>query len=148
MSINLKTLGSTIKKYRAAKNYSTQELASRLGVSVGFINHLENGKNDAFKLELFISLIKELDIPLSEIVSDKTTTFDDLNINSVSEKLEISLTHDGVSNFNVFKSELEEIITCYIKAVSEYNYNATVIESISKHVIDEINYIKDFKSII
>lgn len=148
MSINLKSLGSTIKKYRAAKNYSTQDLASRLGVSVGFINHLENGKNDTFKLDLFIKLIKELDIPLSEVISEKTVTFNALNINPVSEKLVISLTHDEITNFNILKNELQEIITCYIKAVCEYNYNPAVIESISKHVIDEINYIKNLKSII
>lgn len=64
---DIKRLGVIVRKYRKLRGMSTQELASKVNVSVGLINNIENSKNDVFKLKLLNTLMSNLSIPIGEI---------------------------------------------------------------------------------
>jgi ribosome-binding protein aMBF1 (putative translation factor) len=46
MSLNLASLGTVIKNHRKYKDLTTQQLTDKLNVSAGFINNMENARND------------------------------------------------------------------------------------------------------
>lgn len=71
----IKRLGIIVRKYRKLKKISTQELANKMGVSVGLINNIENSKNDVFKLRLLNMVISNLGIPVEEIFEYKDNDF-------------------------------------------------------------------------
>ncbi|MCY6483253.1 helix-turn-helix transcriptional regulator [Clostridium aestuarii] len=140
-------LGFTIKKYRKAKNYSTQELAKHLNVSVGFVNHLEHGKNNVFKLNLLMQLINVLDIPLAEIILDKSIQINGLHINPKEKKLEIYLNNKGFNNIDILTKELNLVINSFLETISEYEYTPEAIKAISTHTVEEMKYIKQLKNL-
>lgn len=142
MPTSNKKLGSTIKKYRTAKNYSTQQLANHLNVSVGFINNLEHGKNNVFKLDLLMHLIKELNIPIQELLPDKSLEINKIHITSNKEKLEITLNNKGFDNLDVLKKQLHLIINLFLQTIAECNYNSDAIQIISSHLLNQISYSK------
>lgn len=140
MSLDLKTLGQTIKKYRLNKSYSTQQLSDILNVSAGFINHLENGKNDAFKLDLLLRLIKELDIPLNEISPFNSSFIEPDFIPNIE-------TLKNNSEYNLISNTLSLIINSYLKCIKEFNYKPELIQAVSSHLVSELNYTKNIKDL-
>jgi len=119
-------IGNLIKEKRRLKGYSTQEIAEKLGVSTGFINNLENGKNDSFNLRLLGNLCSFLDISPTNFIYN--------NINFV-DKLKI-LEH--------IDSELVEgltlIIEKYVKVAYSLNLNQEKINLINKKMLAELDY--------
>ncbi|WDC83744.1 helix-turn-helix transcriptional regulator [Caloramator sp. mosi_1] len=64
-----KEFGNMVRKYRKEKGYSTQKLAELLGISVGLLNNIENGKSDVFKLEVLSQIFYQLNIPILEFLN-------------------------------------------------------------------------------
>ncbi|WP_078549291.1 helix-turn-helix domain-containing protein [Litchfieldia alkalitelluris] len=54
--------GTMVRTYRAQKGYTLSEFAAKLGVSVGYLSNLENGKNVTIKLSILEKLQDELHI--------------------------------------------------------------------------------------
>lgn len=138
-------LGSTIRKYRNAKKYSTQELAKLLGVSVGRINHLENDKNDIFKIPLLMQLVKTLDIPFEEIFSQKIIKVD--SIEHDSKKIKVMFEYEGIENAQELVREIKELIKGYLECASLYKFDTEAMSIISSHLLHEMELSKKIKNL-
>jgi transcriptional regulator with XRE-family HTH domain len=135
-------LGNIIKTYRKSKSISTQELAKTLNVSVGCISHIENAKNNVFKLDLLFNLIKELDIPISEILLDNSLILDALTLNQTKDKIEISLKAADVKHSDLLAENIKLIINAYLEIASECSYDSKTINIVSSHILNELKYSK------
>lgn len=140
-------LGTIIKTYRKSKNISTQELAKILNVSVGCLSHIENAKNNVFKLDLLLSIIKELDIPINEILLNNSLVIDDLTLSPTTDKLELSLKHTDVRHLDMLTENIKLIINTYLELASECSYDSKTIDIVSNHILDELKYSKNLISI-
>lgn len=66
---------SKITAKRLEKNYSQQYMASQLGISQGYYNKLENGRNEMSAKTMF-SIFEILNIDTNELFcSDKSSEF-------------------------------------------------------------------------
>jgi transcriptional regulator with XRE-family HTH domain len=65
---NIKKLGQEIKKLRFAQKWSTHKLAELSGMSIGFINQLENGKASLPKASNLTKLAKIFNINPDELL--------------------------------------------------------------------------------
>lgn len=138
MYLEVLKLGQTVKKYRKTKKLSTQELANKLGVSVGFINHMENGINDTFKLKLLKELIKTLDIPFDEIVGVSSP----IVTTSQSKEIVISIPTKVLEINSTSTKNLLETINTYIEVISLADSNEELINIINSHINSYLNTIK------
>jgi len=120
-------IGNLIKEKRRLKGYSTQELAEKLGVSAGFINNLENGKNDSFNLHLLGNLCSLLDVsPISFIFN---------NLNSV-DKLKL-LEHVDAE----LVDGLTLIIEKYVQVAYNFSFNQEKVSLLNKKMLAELSNI-------
>lgn len=136
-----KQFGKIVRKYRKQKNYSTQKLAEILNVSTGLINNIENGKNDVFKLDLFVSLIKELEIPSEDLGSlfNSKLKFSFTQSNPQEIILQIKTTSN--SSQNLIRESISKIINLYFKVLEEYNYDKRLIELLSNSISQQLETI-------
>ncbi|MHC1685824.1 MAG: helix-turn-helix domain-containing protein [Clostridiaceae bacterium] len=141
MCLEVVKLGQTVKKYRKTKKLSTQELASRLGVSTGFINHMENGINDTFKLKLLKNLIETLDIPFEEIINVSSPII----TTSQNKDLVISIPKEVLEATTILNNDLLNTINEYIEVISLANKNKDLINIINIHIN---SYLKTIKKLI
>lgn len=65
--IDLKHLGSETKRLRLAQKWSTRKLAELSGMSLGFINQLENGKLSDIKISNMVKLAEVFNTDLLEL---------------------------------------------------------------------------------
>ncbi|WP_197046588.1 helix-turn-helix domain-containing protein [Oceanobacillus salinisoli] len=63
-------IGNQLKLLRKAKNYTTQELASKVNVSQSYISRFENGKAIP-DIEMLDKILTALDTDLSTFFSDE-----------------------------------------------------------------------------
>ncbi len=140
MTINLSSLGTIIKKYRNSKDYSTQDLADKLNVSAGLINNIENARNDVFKLELLMNVVKELDIPTREIL---TSILIPHHNNTDAEK--DTVTADELKT--ITDKYLDLIFSRFTITLSQYEDKAKAAELIANHLLEELNSIKEIKNL-
>ncbi|CDF58285.1 helix-turn-helix domain-containing protein [Thermobrachium celere] len=127
--------GKMVRKYRKEKGYSTQKLAELLGVSVGLVNNIENGKSDVFKLEVLSCLLKLNEIPEEEFISiiyNKTFSYQFKDNN---QKIEIYLPSNiSSAENNEFKDYLSAILNSLLNVFEEYKQNKNLIESITDSI--------------
>jgi transcriptional regulator with XRE-family HTH domain len=143
-----KELGEKIRRYRKAKHYSTAEFAERLGVSAGFINNLENGRNDVFKLELLSSILKILDLPFEELfqfepVSMRYITIDQDGHNLALQKID----GEPEEKISLINQHLNYIVRSYLTTISEYGCSQAAIEEISKCTATHFETMRNLKKI-
>lgn len=143
-----KVLGQLIQKQRKSKNYTIPEIAEKLGVSVGFISNLENGKNDVFKLDLLSKITRELDLSLTEIAPELSIQIDQIDMNTSKDKIEIQLTNQGIKNIELINQQVTAIVDTYLKAISEFEYHPEAIKAISNHLINELEYSNKIKNLL
>ncbi len=125
--------GKIIKLNRKAKGYSTQELAKLLDVSPGFINNIENAKNDSFNIELLYKISSVLSIPITDILSYNTDIlFNKLNNNLLSVSLNVKLT----SLFNTLT-----------QVSNNENFSIEKMDMLLNKLIDDINFYSKFSSL-
>lgn len=132
-------LGKVLKKYRKQKNFSIADLSEKLGVSTGFISNLETGKSDSFHLDLLIKIIKELDIPLNEIVVLKD--FITNNVKTSQDHITIDISAIGKSDRETISNNIEKLISTYLVVINTSN-NPELIEKITESVISQLNLIE------
>ncbi len=139
MKLNLSPLGLLIKKYRNSKGYSTQQLASKLDVSAGLINNIENARNDVFRLELLTHFMQELDIPTNEVLVSI------LIGNTINTKEKSSTSYDDLKNIT---TEYINIISSKFTAtISQYEEKALAVKLIGNHLLEELESIKQIKNV-
>ena len=126
--------GKIIKLNRKAKGYSTQELAKLLDVSPGFINNIENAKNDSFNIELLYKISSVLSIPITDILSYNTDIlFNKLNNNNL---LSVSLNVKLASLFNTLT-----------QVSNNENFSIEKMDMLLNKLIDDINFYNKFSSL-
>ncbi|MCO6002701.1 helix-turn-helix transcriptional regulator [Clostridium perfringens] len=83
MNVGIIELGEIIKNKRLELNYTTEMLAKELNKSTGFINNLENGKTDAFNINLLSKLCNTLNLSIPSLIPQYTDEFDENLRNSL-----------------------------------------------------------------
>ena len=146
MSNVYKELGAKVRRYRKAKHYSTAELADRLGVSAGFINNLENGRNDVFKLELLINILKELDLPLEEFFQLKPVHIRQISVDENNATFSIKkLDGESQEKIDFINHHLNYIVRSFLTTISEYSCSQVAIEEISRSTVSHLETIRNLK---
>lgn len=72
MAISALILGDRLKNARIKKNYSQEEVAEKIGMSVFHLGRIENGKKNIYlhKLSLWCDV---LDVPIEEMLTGAVT---------------------------------------------------------------------------
>jgi len=119
-------LGETIRNYRKQKGYTISQLTDKLDISTGLLSNIENGKTDFFQLNLLNNIIRELDIPLSELhLFTKSFPIEDLDINNM-------------KNFNQIRPKLEIIINAFIKNFSSLSHDEDKMILVTNLLVSQI----------
>lgn len=63
-------LGENIKRFREARNLTLQELADKVGISVSYLNRLENSERKSPSLSLLVKLREIFDITVDSLLFD------------------------------------------------------------------------------
>jgi transcriptional regulator with XRE-family HTH domain len=144
----IKSLGIKVRKHRQVKNYSTDCLAKRLSVSSGFINNLENGRNDIFQLELLHKLSGELDISIGELLEDGSidVTKVDMKQSCISASVNIK-DATLVEDTYMLSDHIKLIISSFIDIISEFQYSEKCIKTVSEYIISQLEYAKKFNKL-
>lgn len=122
-------LGQTIRKYRKQKNYTIAQLANKLNISIGLLSNIETGKTDSFQLTLLNNIVRELEIPISELkLFYKPYPIKELSI-------------DNSMDFKKINLSLEKLIETFILASSELSFDENKINLISNMLIKELQTI-------
>lgn len=139
--------GKMIRKYRKEKGYSTQKLAELLGVSVGLVNNIENGKSDVFKLEVLSSLLKLIDIPEEKLMSFLYSKNISYEIKNNNQEIEIYLPiNTSLIENDKFKDSLSATLNLLLKVFEEYRHNKNLIESITDSIRFQLELYLKFKN--
>lgn len=77
-------LGNALRAARLKKNYSQEQLAERLDITVTHLQHIESGFRKP-SIELFFSMIRELDFSTDNFLMQRS------NSNSASDKASLLL---------------------------------------------------------
>lgn len=147
MLILKSNLANQIKKKRKYLNISTQELASRIKLSTGCINNLENGRHDVFKIDLLNKIIGELNIRIEDIVADVERA----KINNVKTSEKNKCEFDIFVEDEFDKKEIKEgimyIVSAYIDLIKECKEVNNALPVINSLIATQLNNIKEFKKI-
>lgn len=132
--------GKMVRKYKKEKEYSTQKLAELLGVSVGLVNNIENGKSDVFKLTLLINLIYTLNIPQKNIIkflynNNNKDMYNFLNDND----FELTSNKITYKEKEYFISNIKGIVYSLIKILNTVNYNYDISKNLFKNLDVELD---------
>ncbi|SHE65929.1 helix-turn-helix domain-containing protein [Caloramator proteoclasticus] len=132
--------GKMVRKYRKDKGYSTQKLAELLGVSVGLVNNIENGKSDVFKLTLFINLISTLNIPQKNIIKFLYSS-NHINFNNLLSESDFEFTMDNITlgEKEYFVSKIKNIVNSLIKILNKINYDYDLSKNLFKNLDVELD---------
>ena len=134
------SIGNLIKEKRIQKGLTTQQLASDLNVSTGFINNLENAKTDAFNTNLVATLCKTLGmsplnfLPEPNIDIDFDNIYQSDNLNQFPE-----------ANKKLIINNVTAIATAYIESIRLHSYDVGFINKFTNKILSEIDYIDNFK---
>lgn len=60
-------IGQRIRKYRKCNNFSQEELAERVGISVTHMSHIETG-NTKLSLSVLVEISNVLDVGIDELI--------------------------------------------------------------------------------
>lgn len=133
-------LGNLIKEKRLQKGLNTQQLADILGVSIGFLNNLENAKTDTFNVDLILKLYNTLDISLFNFLPISNSNLHPGNLLSSTQ-----LNETPNNMVDVLSQNIDAIVNTYINGIKNHNYEPLFIDKITAKLIQELNYIDDFK---
>lgn len=134
-------IGIKIKKFRKNKNLTTAEFASRLHVSAGLINNIENARNDVFNLQLMNKITDELDISLNDLLDIKSYSIEEVNLDL--NKVRINHYNSNVK-VDIIQNCSKEILKEFFNTISQLSCSVECIESITNHLISELEFIKKY----
>ncbi len=70
----IRTVGARILYYRRLKGYTQEDLAKKVGISKSYLSKIEHGHYPGcVSLPILYKLAEELDINMSELVSEERT---------------------------------------------------------------------------
>lgn len=122
-------LGEAIRKYRKQKSYTMAQLADKLGISIGLLSNIETGKTDSLQLNLLNNIVRELDIPISELeLFSEPYPIEGLNISNIKA-------------YNKIKPSIEKLINAFIATSSELSFDEIKIASITDMLVKELQTI-------
>lgn len=136
----MEPLGNSIKTARKMKKLTTTELAKLVGVSQGYISHLENNRKNKPSLDILKDLSTALDISLVELMTD-TGYLDETNLSDIigsSARLEGMLNNEyivnlkkaietGLNRKNLSLKELSQITLISIDKLDQVENNGKTI---------------------
>lgn len=144
MSKIYKELGKKIRKYRKSKNLTSAEFASILNISAGHLSNIENGTYDIFRLELLFKIAKELNVTLEELLQFECVDLDNVMLDDELQKIITYKSTDIESpDAKVIKKWLNSLAITYLATISKFKSDKNKIESITNHLIDELNLIEN-----
>jgi transcriptional regulator with XRE-family HTH domain len=132
-------LAYTVKNCRKNKGLSTQELATRLHVSSGLINNIENARNDVFKLELLTEMSKELNLALSDILHNEFISITDY---PTENKLEITFINENIQDIEPIRSYIQKTVTSLLVFILSFNNPEDAAREVCNYIIGEIDGFK------
>lgn len=136
-------VGWIIKKHRKERNYSTSDLAARLGVSHGWVNNLENAKTDIFKLELLKKLTQELKIPIEELLRIDAVDEKRIAVTNRGElEIIIKMLEEQNQSVDILVDKLKKINKEYINFIMKHRCNKRAIEIVSEHILQQLKLIE------
>ncbi|MTI71427.1 MAG: helix-turn-helix transcriptional regulator [Firmicutes bacterium] len=142
-----KELGENIRKFRKRKNLSTPDFAKKVGVSTGLVNNIEHGRSDVFKLELLFSITKELNVSIVQLLDIDSINIKDLALlEEINKSLKKNLDENN-NNLRNLNDNLNKIIKAFILIASKYNCNENALNSITNHLVQELNFIQKIDNI-
>ena len=133
-------LGNLIKEKRLQKGLNTQQLASILDVSIGFLSNLENAKTDTFNVDLITKLYTTLDISLFDFLPISNSSLHSSNLLS-----SVHLNETPNNMVDILSQNIDVIINTYINSIKNHNYEPLFIDKLTTKLIQELNYIDNFK---
>lgn len=143
MSYAYKEIGSRVRRYRKAISYTTSDLASKLDVSVGLINNLENGRNDVFRLELLSEMSKELGVPVAELLDFNTAATCEANINGNEVFIRVQLYNDKhIVHKDLLNEQISILVTSYISTILYLDLPQSSIIKLTDNIKNILEFIK------
>lgn len=143
MSTIQERLGLLVRKQRKSKGLSTQDLAKKLGVSSGLINNIENSKNDVFELELFMNLIKELNISIDNVFVEAFKV-NKLNMHNT---LEIIVPDEIYKDINMINKYLSSLVITLLESSMKFDDTEEYLKVACFHMVEEVKTFNEIKSI-
>jgi transcriptional regulator with XRE-family HTH domain len=140
-------LSYTVRKHRKEKELSTHQLAANLHVSSGLINNIENAKNDVFKLDLLVSLLKELNIPAQDILSNELVTISNLCSHDKQDKVDLVLSNNKLKNLEHIREYIPIIANSLLEIISRFEDTSTSTKLVCNYVIKNLDDLKKILSI-
>lgn len=71
MKIDYYKIGQRIKKYRKAYNFSQEQLAEKIGISVTHMSHIETG-NTKLSLPVLVDIANALEVKTTDLLEEST----------------------------------------------------------------------------
>lgn len=73
MTLLREAIGNSLRRARIAQSRTLREVSTSARVSLGYLSEVERGRKEASS-ELLAAICHALDVPLSEVLSDVSTT--------------------------------------------------------------------------
>lgn len=143
MSHAYREFGDKVRKYRKAKSYSTSDLASKLGISVGLLNNLENAKSDVFRLKLLSQLSAELGVPILELLDYPNISPCTAQISEGEIIIKIPLHFHKLNEYKVlFQEQVSALLSSYIATIVNTDLSTESIIKLTDSIRSMLDLIK------
>lgn len=110
--MNYYEIGQRIRKFRKAYNFSQEQLAEKVGISVTHMSHIETG-NTKLSLQVFVDIANALSVQTDELL------YDIPQINRTVIKHELTEILDSCSQHEIYI--LVDVIKTLKSALDKYS---------------------------
>jgi len=110
--MNYYEIGQRIRKFRKAYNFSQEQLAEKVGISVTHMSHIETG-NTKLSLQVFVDIANALSVQTDELL------YDIPQINRTVIKHELTEILDSCSQHEIYI--LVDVLKTLKSALDKYN---------------------------
>lgn len=86
-------LKENLKKYRRLKNYTQKELATKTGVSAGYVQMIELGKKNNPSIDLLQKIADALEVSINDLLGTSENFESDFNIETFDEEVKEYVIH-------------------------------------------------------
>lgn len=108
-SMQDKTIGASIRKYRREKSLTIEKLAEKVGVTPKFLGDIERGKKFP-SIKTLIKIANSLDVSIDCLLSKEVIRNKPIVINEIAKNLQ---------NFNLYQLEL---FVKFVEDINDLNY--------------------------
>ncbi len=110
--MNYYEIGQRIRKFRKAYNFSQEQLAEKVGISVTHMSHIETG-NTKLSLQVFVDIANALSVQTDELL------YDIPQINRTVIKQELTEILDSCSQHEIYI--LVDVLKTLKSALDKYS---------------------------